>query len=250
MSDITKKDDNEIVSLKGNKLSIKQSSFHQRLNEAKQKASEANPDEMPNRICLILDCSGSMSALEKHGVSDKSRIDLLKDAVANFASRCDFSNTSVAIKTFPGDKATKLVSRTGEVIAFALGLQASGGTPLYQCLEQTLEEVRMTRGVIVSDGNASDWFVNDTEEAHYIADEVMKKYVLQDIPIDCVHISTSEEGETVLRMIAKVTNGIFLKFTDVSSFSRAFGYLTPGYRALLTSGSLDASKIGAKEVKK
>ena len=32
----------------------------------------------------------------------------------------------------------------------------------------------------------------------------------------------------------------FIKFSDVSAFSKAFGYLTPGYRALLVSGRVDA----------
>ena len=51
------------------------------------------------------------------------------------------------------------------------------------------------------------------------------------------------------RKIASETGGIFIKFSDVNAFSKAFGYLTPSYRAMLTSGSVSASELGAKEIK-
>jgi Mg-chelatase subunit ChlD len=114
----------------------------------------------------------------------------------------------------------------------------------------SIEEMSMTRGVVVSDGVATDWTEIDIDQAlESTKGKILQIYKEQGIPLDCVHISSSQEGEDLLRRIASETGGIFLKFSDVNAFSKAFGYLTPGYRAMLTSGSVDAKQIGAKEIK-
>jgi hypothetical protein len=118
----------------------------------------------------------------------------------------------------------------------------------------------MTRGVIVSDGGATDWCDashNDMISGSFglppnsstITTSILQLYKEQSIPLDCVHISSGTDGEALLRRIAAETGGIFIKFSDVSAFARAFGYLAPGYRAMLTSGSVSARELGAKEIK-
>src|ERR1700681_1077345 len=226
------KPDEKSFALSSGKLVSKQSSFKQRVEASKNEA--VDPNTMPNRLCLMLDTSGSMSTEEK---DSKSRLDLLKEAVQNFVSRCDLRNTAIAVKTFPGSEATKLSSQTGFLIAYTLGLTSGGGTPLRQCVETALEEVPMTRGVVVSDGGATDWYPhndewNEERTDHVVEDKVLGKYKELAIPLDCVHISTGSDGEDLLKRIAKATGGIFMKFTDVSAFSKAFGYLTPSYRAM------------------
>jgi Mg-chelatase subunit ChlD len=109
----------------------------------------------------------------------------------------------------------------------------------------------MTRGVIVSDGAATDWrdyFSNEEDDIKGNVDEILLKYKEAGIPIDCVHISLGTSGEELLRRIAATTGGIFIKFTDVSAFAQAFGYLAPGFRAMLTDGRVSASDIGAREL--
>jgi Mg-chelatase subunit ChlD len=249
MTDLVKKDEQSFALSRG-KLVSKQSSFKQRVEASKSEAID--PQTMPNRLCLMLDTSGSMSTEEK---DSKSRLDLLKEAVQNFVSRCDLQNTAIAVKTFPGSEATKLSSQTGFLIAYTLGLTHGGGTPLRQCVETALEEVPMTRGVIVSDGGATDWRNSADRDDEFVldlkpeGDTLLAKYKDLNIPLDCVHISSGSDGEDLLKRIAKATGGIFMKFTDVSAFSKAFGYLTPSYRAMLTSGSVSASDLGAREIK-
>lgn len=269
MSNLVNKppDDKSSTSLTNGKLRSTTSSFKQRLNDVKQQREAVDPQTMPNRICLMLDCSGSMDNYESPDgslatrSSSKRRIDLLKEAVQNFVSRCNFDDTSLAIATFPGrtDKTLPLTTQSSTIIGYCVGLDPSGGTPLHGCLVRTITEVAMTRGVVVSDGGATDWFdaaedriaIEDDEnyDRGKIANNVLKLYKEQGIPLDCVHISSSTDGEALLRRIASETGGIFMKFSDVTAFSKAFGYLTPGYRAMLTSGSVSASELGAKEIK-
>jgi len=205
-----------------------------------------------------------MSALEdKAGM--KQRIDLLKDAVENFASRCDFTNTSVAIETFPPNVELQLTTMQSAITTAMFGVQASGNTPMHSCVVASLEKIPMTRGIIVSDGEATDWREQELDdEAAFIGEAldeesiavagvpvgILSKYKMMGIPIDCVHIGDSQGGEELLRRIAKETGGIYLKFTDVGAFAIAFAYLTPGYRAMLTQGKVSAKELGAKEINK
>lgn len=237
MSDLVKKDDNkQSITLGGGRLKFGGTSFQDRVREARR--SQPSPTEVANRLCLMLDCSGSMSG---------EHLDNLKDAVTNFVNRCNFFETSIACSTFPKSEDLELTNDPHGVTAFATGLSAGGGTPMHACLTHCLAKP-MTRGIIVSDGGATDWggfdYNNESKP-----DDLLKKYKEKRIPIDCVHIGGSTSGEELLRRIALETGGIYLKFTDVSAFSTAFAYLTPGYRAMLTSGAVNAEKLGAKEVR-
>jgi hypothetical protein len=261
MSDIVKKPDPPSGSLMLNKGKLRSTSspFQQRVNEARGSVDVATT--MPNRLCLMLDRSSSMSAFEDKK-NNKQRIDLLKDAVENFGRRCDFTNTSVAIETFPPGVELQLSTMQSVIITSMFGIQASGNTPMKACVEVCLEKVPMTRGIIVSDGEATDWHdVDDEPISIGEIDEpidtskvpgtgILFKYRNLGIPIDCVHIGDSTSGEELLRRIAKETGGIYLKFTDVSAFATAFAYLTPGYRAMLTSGRVTSQELGAKELKR
>jgi Mg-chelatase subunit ChlD len=253
MTDLIKKEDSSFQLTKG-KLVSKTSGFKARVEASKAEAID--PNTMPNRLCLMLDVSGSMSTEEHSNDSgtSKQRIELLKDAVQNFVSRCNFVNTAIAMKTFPShDEAPKLTANGSYVVAMSMSLTAGGGTPLRQCIEFSLNEVPMTRGIVVSDGGATDWsgtFDGLDDENESSPDKLLTKYKELGIPIDCVHISLGEDGEDLLKKIARETGGIFIKFTDVSAFSKAFGYLTPSYRAMLTSGSVNAAQLGAREVQK
>jgi hypothetical protein len=263
MSDITKPPDDKpggltTGGLKGGKLRSSSSPFQQRVSQAaKQEASRViDAGTMPNRIALLLDCSGSMSDPEqlKDG-SSKKRIVLLQDAVSNFIARCNFVDTSVAVKTFPEKVSVLLSCERGYLMTIPFQLNAGGGTPMHSCVSSVLTDIPLTRGIIVSDGQATDWHdsfepgYDDEPTARSSQDEILFSYKEQGVPIDCVHISLSTSGEELLKRIASITGGIFLKFTDVQAFANAFGFLTPGYRAMLGDGRMTAEQLGAKELK-
>jgi Mg-chelatase subunit ChlD len=243
------------LTLTGGKLKSTSTPFQARVNQAK--ASQPDASSMPNRLCLMLDRSSSMASYvdaRNDAGKDKSKIDLLREAMDNFVNRCDFNNTSLAVETFPPQLELALTSVAVMITSSVQGLSASGNTPMKACVERCLEKIPMTRGIIVSDGEATDWYdavynFDDVEEPQkQPKDNILSKYKSADIPIDCVHIGDSSSGEERLRRIAKETGGIYLKFTDVNAFASAFAYLTPGYRAMLTDGRMSADQIGAKEV--
>src|SRR6266478_94167 len=103
MTDIVKKDvfgtQSTGLTLSKGKLKSSSSPFQSRVNSAK--ASQPDAASMPHRLCLMLDRSSSM-----HG----DKIGLLKDAIDNFINRCDFTNTSIAVETFPASLELSLSS--------------------------------------------------------------------------------------------------------------------------------------------
>jgi Mg-chelatase subunit ChlD len=238
------------IQLNKGKLSSSSTPFQQRVNQARSEQVDAAL--LPHRICLMLDKSSSMSALE---TVTQSRIDLLKDAVNNFIARCSFNDTAVAIRTFPESLQVELTNNPIMLQGAMFGIDASGGTPMQACVQRVITDIPITRAIIVSDGEATDWHEfgdtdNDGEFSKYSPGAaLLKTYKDQAIPIDCVHIGSSSSGEELLRRIARETGGLYLKFTDVSAFAKSFGFLTPGYRAQLTDGSVSASQLGAKELK-
>ncbi|SRR5216684_872447 len=261
MADIVKKDvfgpQPTGLSLNKGKLKSSSSPFQQRVNTAK--ASVPDAAAMPHRLCLMLDRSSSMSSPANYARSsdtNKTKIELLKDAIDNFVNRCDFTNTSIAVETFPASLELSLCSIGVMITSSVAGITASGNTPMRRCVESCLEKIPMTRGIIVSDGEATDWrdwSFDEGEEpgsGKHSTDELLAKYKTAQIPVDCVHIGDSSSGEELLRRIAKETGGVYLKFSDVNAFSKGFSYLTPGYRAQLTDGSVDAAKLEATEVRR
>jgi Mg-chelatase subunit ChlD len=132
-------------------------------------------------------------------------------------------------------------------------LVAGGGTPMFECLRQVINELSITRGVVVSDGEATDltdrYAEDDGGDEKTPIRKAIKSWIDSDTPIDTVHIGDSAGGESTLRIIAELTGGVYLKFKDSSQFGQAFKYLTPTYRAqLFLPGAANA--IGADEIKK
>lgn len=250
MSDIVKKDDkanNALTSFSKGKLKSTSTPFQQRAKQAQREAE--NADTLPNRLCLMLDGSSSMNESADYSKGLPSKIHLLHEAIDNFVSRCNFSDTAIAIETFPPDVTLPLTNIGIHIISTAQSLRASGNTPMHNCVERCLPKLPLTRGILVSDGDATDWGGYYSENKEADADAILLKYKEAGIPIDCVHIGESSGGEELLRRIAKLTGGIYCKFTDVGSFATAFAYLTPGFRAMLTSGRVSAESLGADEIR-
>ena len=239
---------------------------------AKQNPFDASL-EMPNRIGMMLDCSSSMCSTE----GSKSKIQHLKDACLDFLHSCDFSNTAAVVETFPGareygedeDKDLYMVrSNPNDPLAHLLpqaptapkrkrgakrglcnieaflqadidSLRACGGTPMAGAMDRCITQNSLTRGIIVSDGEA-----DSSESALASAKNYWRE---AGIPIDTVHIGRSTEGEHLLKQIAELTGGMYIKFDNVANFAKNFKFLSPALRYMLTSGS--ANMLGAKEVK-
>jgi Mg-chelatase subunit ChlD len=213
---------------------VKLPGLHARLSNPARQA-EVDPLTRPNRIALMLDASGSMGGKKN---------DALRQACQGFVSACNFADTALAIETFGAEPEIRVALTTQHplLLMTVMSIPAHGGTPMSQAMDYVLNSYSITRGVIVSDGQP------DSETAAYACAEA---YKAGDIPIDTVHVSDGggTSGEDVLRRIAEMTGGVFIKFTDIASFAKSFKYLTPAYYAQLTSGNASAAMLGAKDIK-
>jgi len=194
-----------------------------------------DPNTKANRIALLLDVSGSMAG---------AKIQALRDACQSFVTSCTWGDTALALEPFgEGNPPPNRVALTcfGPLLMTTIPmLNASGGTPMDDALTYALGSYSLTRCVLVSDGQP------DSEQAAY---NVAESYREAGLPCDCVHIGYSVAGEECLRRIAEMTGGQYIKFTDITSFAKSFKYLTPAYYAQLTSGSVSAAQLGAREIK-
>lgn len=228
MNDKLSKPTDPSFALQGTKLRATQTKFQQRVSQG-----AIDPLTLPYRIMLAVDISGSMAG---QPLSD------LKKAVENFVSRCD-NQTALALRSFGREESEAYIALTLThfiITSTSNSLRSGGGTPLYSCLRKILSDDPVTRVVLVSDGQPTD------SDYH---DEIINRYVEQKTPIDCVHIGDAIGGEDELRSIAKRTGGLYIKFTDTNALTSGLSYLTPGCRAMLTSGQVNAASLGAKELK-
>lgn len=224
-----------------NKLSIPRKigipALHQRLRAPEVTADD--PASRVNRIALMLDASGSMHG---EGSATKSKIECLRDAMQSFITSCNMKDTALAIESFGDQHRSRLALTCFAPILMttAMSIDACGSTPLHEAMDFVLMTYSVTRGVIVSDGNA---------DSPSLALDCAGRFAEAGIPVDCVHIGSSPCGEDLLKQIAERTNGKFIKFTDVAAFASNFKYLTPAYYGQLTSGAIGAAELGAKEIK-
>lgn len=232
MDDLVKPKSDSIS--KTRKITSKPTGIQARFEEAK--AMQSNPAEMPNRIGLMLDASSSM--FEYEGTA--TREELLKSALQGFIQACNFQDTAVAMYQFPDNANFSLCTSKVVTEINASLLETGGDTPMFTCMRAMLDREPITRGIIISDGQATDYVHEDIVMPHYIESR---------IPVDCIHIGSAQGGEKTLREIATLTGGIYIKFSEAAKLVSALKYLTPAYRALLESGDA-AALLGADEVKK
>ena len=227
---------------------------------------QSDPNTAENRIAIMADTSGSMSSYDG---SSQSKINLLKTALAGFIQQINPDNTSIAVYTFPlGSRwyeetedvdstqlhgVTHRLSRDKTLLQLTVqGLSAGGSTPMHDTMQKVLDEVSLTRGIIISDGGA---------DAPMFTLDKAQLFAESETVVDCVHIGSSASGESLLKEIAQITGGLYLKFDIVENFSKAFSFLSPeGRKALMLNagpaGQLTAEGkeavarlLGAKEVK-
>jgi hypothetical protein len=206
--------------------------------QAEQTIKTIDPKQVPNRLGIVFDDSGSMSG---------SAITDAHSAVKNFTASCNFNDTSICL--YPLNKDPKPLTVDYDLLnIFVMGIQADGGTPLYTTLLKMIENDSITRGVVFSDGSPTDSKLIGHSESWDskppdFAQEIIQKYKDKEIPIDTIFIGFMHgEGTTggyaEMKKIAELTNGIFIHFTDSSSLSKNLKYLAPRYRALLANAEL------------
>jgi hypothetical protein len=227
------------------KFGTNKSGLHARMSQAAANPASQSDDlaaTMTNRIGLMLDTSSSMSEAAEgdrfNRVASKAKIEHMREAVSGFIAGCDFMQTALSLDTFPLHHQVALTRVSMMLTTTVMLLEADGGTPLLETMEFVLRSHPITRGIIVSDGEASN------REAVLAC---ARDYREAGIPVDCVHIGRDVGGEELLRTIAEITSGLYIKFDNVANFAKSFKFLTPGLRFQLTSGN--AGALGAKEIK-
>lgn len=213
-------------------------SLHQRIANAPKvrEAAQAQAASIPkfinfSKIFILPDCSGSM-----HGTS----LDMLKTACDGYLTNCNPAINAVGVASFPEQAYNSPTSDYNLIRTIIQDLDADGGTPLADAMGYLIENEQFTHAVIISDGQA-----NNLREAEICAQQFKEKK----ITCDCVHIGASQDGEALLKHIAEITGGAYIKFTDVSQFAKAFSYLSPAKRAQLTAHKNPIALLGCNEVK-
>lgn len=210
-----------------NKISIG-GSLHGRIAAAekmKELQPQIDPRNMPNRLAIVADFSGSMGDRGSgrwDNDTRKSKLDLLKEAVQDFAFRSNPNDTAIAVESFPRGFRIELTTNQSEVYLRMMSASTLGDTPMGEGLRNALEYHNPTRAMLISDGDQTD------AEAPFRAAEDYKR---REIIVDCVHIGESKGGEETLRRIAEITGGLYIKFKDVASFAANFHWLLPESRA-------------------
>lgn len=232
---------------KPNKITVG-GGLHSRIKAAevlKEIAPQIDPRQLPNRLSIICDFSGSMDERASGKWSEdnmKTKLQLLQEAVQDFALRSNTQDTALAVESFPRGFRVNLTNDSQEVYMRMLGIQTLGSTPMSEGMYASLDNHSPTRAMLISDGD------HDGGDDPYTA---AQKYKQKEIIIDTVHIGVSTRGEECLKRIAEITGGMYMKFKDVQSFSQSFHYLLPESRAAI-AGMLPeqrANLLGADEVK-
>lgn len=200
---------------------------------------EAPANTATHRIGIEFDNSGSMYG---------NKITDAHEGVEEFIRNCDPNNTAVAVHPMDEQEAQPKFSLTRKLYTVAQGVKSyrpTGGTPLFQTLEDMLAEEPLTRAIVFSDGEPND---GDTTRYKEIA---INAAIEKKIPVDAVYIGSrhDEKAVSLMHEIADRTGGVFLIFeAGKANFRTAFKYLSPGYRAMLADKSFVA-KLESGEIK-
>lgn len=193
-----------------------------------------NPLDMPDRIGIVFDDSGSMGGYTNY-VSPENTVNLkIVDAhagVEEFLRSCSPGKTAVTI--YPMNMPPMKISC--DLITMAMQIktiEAIGGTPLIATLHKMLKENNLTRSIVFSDG-----YPNDARMDYVVGLAKELK-----VPVDTVYFGGDQpEPIRFMKELAERTGGIFLHFDPSKmNFRTAFKYLSPGYYGMLADKSFVA----------
>lgn len=198
-------------------LGVQKVGIHGARAEAKRQIANIDPTTCANRFAIGFDDSGSMAG---ETIRDAHK------AVGAFLNHCNPAETSVAIYPFNAEKKALSCDYT-LITMYVNGIEATGGTPLYETMVLILQE-SITRGILFSDGQPD----------HSCKDQAISKAKEKKVPFDTVYIGLGDSAE--LKYIAEATGGIYLRFSDASIFAKQMKYLSPKYVALLANPEIKA----------
>lgn len=236
------------------KLSSRSVGMNARVQQAASQGTLASSlldyTKYPNRIVLLIDDSGSMSttmskptdyptekAYEQDSTKNNSRMEICRLACQEFINVCSPHDTALGMYTISTNKDFSLSTNFIHLLSEVKCLEASGGTPTIQRLDNILSKENVTRVVIVSDGESGA--LNYDNQFTVRARQTLDVYKEKKIVIDTVFIGTPESnGEREMKLIAEHAGGLFLVFKSGESFRTKFKYLAPAYRGMLVSGEV------------
>lgn len=221
----------------------------------------------PNRIVLCIDDSGSMSgdmetsctcgaiSLDEAGncfkchklIDKQSRMVMCKKACEEFLNVCDSRDTALGMYTISTGREYPLTNLYIPLLGYIRELQATGGTPTIQTLDKIITKEKVSRVVLVSDGESGallppTYDIDQCPNLHQLtqtAQAVINKYKERKIPIDTVFIGEQHtEGHFEMETIAYETDGLYMFFKSGESFRSKFKYLAPAFRGMLVSGEV------------
>ena len=201
---------------------------------------DLDPLTVPNRLGIIFDNSGSMGSIAPSG---NRAVDDAKTGVRNFLASCKSLETSVCIYPFQKE-GTVLTCDYSVLNIYVAGLDANAGTPLYTTMIKLLNDQKITRGVIFSDGEPTDdsrysWEHDKPESTKSKKEQAIEAAKSKEMPFDTIFIGDKEaSGYKEMKWIAEQTGGIFINFEDSYSLSKNLKYLSPGLRFLLANEEL------------
>jgi len=252
--------------VKTGKLGPLKTGFAARVDNAKKQGTLATElfdcTKYPNRIVLCIDDSGSMSGDMSEvcpncngeglpGVChpptvESTRMEMCRKACEEFLNVCDSRDTALGMYTISTGREYPLTNLYIPLIGYIRELQSSGGTPTIATLDKVISKEKVSRVVLVSDGEsgALDWYSAGREGSSFTstARVVLDKYKERKIPIDTVFIGSqgdeSSSGYKEMSLIADYTGGLFMFFKSGESFRSKFKYLAPAFRGMLVAGEI------------
>lgn len=221
----------------------------------------------PNRIVLCIDDSGSMSgdmetscscgaiSLDEDGncfkchkpIDVQSRMTMCRKACEEFLNVCDSRDTALGMYTISTRREYPLTNLYIPLLGYIRELEASGSTPTISTLDKIITKEKVTRVVLVSDGESGALLppTYDEEQCPNLrqltqtAQAVINKYKERKIPIDTVFIGEQHtEGHFEMETIASETGGLYMFFKSGESFRSKFKYLAPAFRGMLVAGEI------------
>jgi hypothetical protein len=205
----------------------KRKTLAEKIKDATEAHEEAvkniKPEQLPNRIGIILDDSGSTA-----GECWKSEL-LALNAILDRSNALDTSYTLYKLN----EGLVQSISIDYDTIKSKASASFFGySTPTNKALRDMLPQ-NCTRLILISDGESD----NDT-----LALQEAEKYKLAGIKIDTVFVEgkgyyggffTSEKAKNFMRLVAATTGGIFMTFDNLANFINAASMLAPAYRGML-----------------
>ena len=203
------------------------------------------------RIMIFPDSSGSMGSAaddsersyaraQRGSGNFQSRLDMLKLAVDTYLQNCNPSLNVVGVASFPEGAFSEPTPLYATIRTSVAALEPNGGTPMHDAMGYCIESVSFNHGVLISDGCP-----DNSEEVLSLA----KLYKTKNVTCDAVHIGSDRSGESLMKQVAEITGGAYIKFTDVASFAKSFSYLAPAKRGILSASKNPVALLGAADVK-